>query len=316
MLQELKGCVPSVLLKSCLGDMALDTFSPETQFAESDDDDGDGTSDNKKPNISSSMDEYSGSMILKGGRNANTCLYYVDYSKLFNNGNGMLAEDRNELLSSHEKAKHDLRALELDIKQMNDETNRLLSEPINLELNPALDMLEADVSDLQEKVTASRGLKSNEKLRKTLMKKIDNMAAQWRKRKRITMEFLVMMEDVTEGTVCVKKCMNGDGQMDIDSDEAVVKGQIQFLEQKRQRGAMLNSCREGRSQKKQKLFTSDVTNGFEGDENFVGKLLLNKFMVNRHSISCALTVHTCGFHFQIGVELTSRGVKRIYIDDK
>lgn len=29
-----------------------------------------------------------------------------------------------------------------------------------------------------------------------------------------------MMEDVTEGTVDVKKCMKGDGQMDIDLAEA------------------------------------------------------------------------------------------------
>jgi hypothetical protein len=275
-LQELKGSVPSVLLKSCLGDMALDNFNPENQFAESDDDEGGGASHNKKPNMGSSMDEYSGSMVLKAGRNANTCLYYVDYSKLFNNGNGMLAEDRNELLSAHEKAKYDLQVIDLDIKQMNDETIRLLSEPINLELNSLLETLEAEVSDLQEKVTASRGLKSNEKVRKSLMKKIDNMAAQWRKRKRITMEFLVMMEDVTEGTVCVEKCMNGDGQMDIDSDEAVIKGHIQFLEQKRQRGAILNSCRRGKSQKKQKTSTGStpgsVSNGFEGDETFVGKL--------------------------------------------
>lgn len=255
--------------------MALDNFNPESQFAESDDEGGDAASDNKKPNIGSSMDEYSGSMILKPGRNANTCLYYVDYSKLFNNGNGMLAEDRNKLLSSHEKAKHDLQMLELDIKGMDTEATRLLSEPINLELNSVLEMLEGEVSELQEKVSASRGLKSNEKIRKSLMKKIDSMAAQWRKRKRITMEFLVMMEDVTEGTVCVKKCMKGDGQMDIDSDEAVIKGQIHFLEQRRQRGAINNSSRGStKPQKKQKTSNSGVTNGVEGDENFVGKLLL------------------------------------------
>jgi hypothetical protein len=259
--------------------MALDSFSPECQFAESDDDEGNSRpSSKKKSNVGTSLDEYAGCIILKPGRNANSCLYYVDYSKLYNNGNGMLAEDRNELLSSYEKAKQELQIFESDIKMMSDETIRLLSEPINLDLNTIVETLEVEVSELKQRVSESMGLKSNEKLRKSLMKKIDNMAAQWRKRKRITMDFLVMMEDVTEGTVCVKKCMNGDGPMDIDSDEAVIKGQIQFLEQKRQRGMIQNMCRGGnKSQARKKQKTCGATEGFEGDDNFVGELSINVF---------------------------------------
>lgn len=48
--------------------------------------------------------------------------------------------------------------------------------------------------------------KENEKRRKILKKVVENVNLQWRKRKRINMPFLNMMEDVTEGTISVKKC--------------------------------------------------------------------------------------------------------------
>jgi hypothetical protein len=47
--------------------------------------------------------------------------------------------------------------------------------------------------------------KENEKRRKILKKVVENVNLQWRKRKRINMP-LNMMEDVTEGTISVKKC--------------------------------------------------------------------------------------------------------------
>ena len=48
--------------------------------------------------------------------------------------------------------------------------------------------------------------KGKEKRREILRKVVENVNRQWRKIKRINMPFLNMMEDVTEGTISVKKC--------------------------------------------------------------------------------------------------------------
>ena len=51
----------------------------------------------------------------------------------------------------------------------------------------------------------------DEKQAKGLQKAIDSMGGTWRKRKRSCMEFLMNMEDATDGKVDVKKCLKGDG---------------------------------------------------------------------------------------------------------
>ena len=44
-----------------------------------------------------------------------------------------------------------------------------------------------------------------------------------------------MMEESTEGTISRKKCLKGDGPIDIDSDEAAIQGSIAFAKRKKQR---------------------------------------------------------------------------------
>ena len=68
----------------------------------------------------------------------------------------------------------------------------------------------------------SRQFAGNEKKREQTKKRIRNLADVWWKRRRQCTDFLQGMEDATEGTISVKKCLAGDGQIDIDSDEAVV----------------------------------------------------------------------------------------------
>jgi len=259
--------------------MTLGNFNKGTQFADSDDEDDDdnnGTSKKKKSKAQlqpEGGDEWSGSMICKEGRNHNGTLYFVDYKKLFNNGDGMLAEDRNELLSTHETAKMELQSHNDSINGMASDTVQLLSEPTNANLDGIVEGLDKELVELRGQVRDSQDYKENEKRRKVLKKLVENVNLQWRKRKRITMSFLNMMEDVTEGTISVKKCMKGDGQMDIDSDEAVIAGQIEFLKQKRQRGL---GGAIGQKRKKQKTGDGD----FVGDENFVGKFKVTHCLVN------------------------------------
>ena len=42
-----------------------------------------------------------------------------------------------------------------------------------------------------------------------------------------------MMEEATEGAVSLKKCLKGDGPIDLDSDEAAIEGDIAFARRKR-----------------------------------------------------------------------------------
>jgi len=215
-MQALKGKIPSVILKSCLDDMALDNFDKGTQFADSDeDDDEDGkgkataaaaaAAAAKKKKAATSGDEFAGSLKLKAGRNANTTLYYVDYSRLFNNGNGLLPEDKNDLVCANEKAKAELEASNLICKQMTAETTKLLSEPTNADAVVMLEKEEADVAELRNQVEESRGLESNEKHRKELKKRIQVMTFQWRNRRRTCMDFLNTMEEASDGAISVKK---------------------------------------------------------------------------------------------------------------
>ena len=111
-------------------------------------------------------DYYTGSINCKSGRNTNTTLYYVDYSKTSNDGNGLLPDAKNELLCNSQKAKADLVAIDLDLKTMGTETVNLLSEPINEDAATSHEMSEKEVNALREEVESCSGLKGNEKLTK------------------------------------------------------------------------------------------------------------------------------------------------------
>lgn len=139
-------------------------------------------------------DYYTGSITCKAGRNTNTTLYYVDYSKTSNDGNGLLPDAKNDLLCGSQKAKADLVAIDLDLKTMGAETAKLLSEPTNEDTAMSLEMNGNEVTALREEVESCSGLKGNEKLTKKLKKRIEFMSTHWRSRKKKCKDFLIMME--------------------------------------------------------------------------------------------------------------------------
>ncbi len=219
-------------------------------FEDDSDDDGDGgkpfkTASKKSSSGSTSTDEYSGSLRIKEGRNANNVLYYTDHTKLQNNGNGLLPDDKNNLLANLERSKLEKESLLQNMKQITMETNQLLSEPKNEELAVDLEASEKIVEDLTKKVKAAGEFASNEKYAKQLNKRIDAMAAVWRKRKRMCMEFIMNMEDATEGTISVKKALSGDGPMEIDSDESAIKGALAYAKRKKSRGSVGSGKKPG-----------------------------------------------------------------------
>lgn len=280
--QGLKASVPNQMVKMCLDDMALDHFVKESQFFDSDDE-----NDDPKPSVKSGKssegniipsDIYAGSLCLKKGRNVNTTLYYVDYTKQFNDGNGLLPEDRNELFSKHASADAEKSSTENKIKRILSDADVLLSQPTNVDLASRLETLDTEVESLRSQMEVANSFKDNEKIRKQTRKKIDVMQAQWRKRKRLCMDFLCMMEEMTEGTISMKKSLVGDGPIELESDESAIKGSILFNQKKRQRDKSLRRLDFEGASKKQRT-------EFSPDDSF------------------------------IGVELTSSGIKRVYLNE-
>ena len=84
-----------------------------------------------------------------------------------------------------------------------------------------------------------------EKHVKLVKKEIESKASVWRKRKRICTEFLSNMEECTDGTISLKKCLKGDGQIDIDSDETALKGAIAFASRKKVKTVKSSGVKSG-----------------------------------------------------------------------
>jgi small-conductance mechanosensitive channel len=263
--------VPSVVLKMALDEMALD--NRENQFYDSDDEDDDAPKKAKKKSDDSSDDQYDGSLSFKAGRNANSSLYYVDHTKQKNNGNGLEPDQRNELINNLARAQEEESVLKAQLQSMTKETAQLLSEPTNEEATATLERQEAEMNDIRDQLESARQLKVNEKHKKTAKRRIENLTQQWRKRKRLCMDFLIQMEDSTEGTITAKKCLSGDGQIDIESDESAIKNAIAYGRKKRTMASRpmpkKKKVSKGLSGKTTGLDTESLTSGLTPDPNFV-----------------------------------------------
>ena len=295
-LQELKAVIPPPVLKTCLESMSVVNESNEPQ-SDSDnedaDDDGDddfvskkGKKKSKKKKSSSSttiatasvssasangqqelQEQYSKSVRVKLGRNANTTLYYLNQSKLGNDGNGILPEDKNDLVCSNEKAKAELEALNLSCKQMTAETSTLLSEPKNEEIETLLREKENELNGIRNDVAAAKKFSGNAASSKTLKRAVDKMATHWRQHKRKCLDFLDMMEECTEGVINKKKCLSGSGQIDIETDEAVAK-QAKEMHQHR-----MSSKNRGLKKRASSTGSNKEGESVEASESFVAVML-------------------------------------------
>ena len=252
--QALKATVPSPVLNACLKEMALDSNEDKNPFADSDQEED---SEEKSP----SNEPYTGSLFFKPGKNQSTNLYYVDHTKL----KGLDQDERNALAQDIVKATTEHDALKDSLKATLDRATQLLSEPTNEQIAALLETEEDAVATLKVQVEEALKLKVNEKHKQKTKSNIQKMAAQWRKRKRLCMEFLISMEEITDGTVRAKKCLSGDGQIALDSDDAVANAAVEFAKQKRARAGLGG---------KRKLLKSSATQSASSkatlaDENFV-----------------------------------------------
>jgi hypothetical protein len=212
--------------------MAFDANDEGKIFADSDDEDLKRVA--KVESVAES-DPLKGCLRFKSSKSSNASLYYVDHSKLPNNGNGLAPLARNELTAAVQKTQAEAEALQDILKTTQSEIVKFLSEPTNEEAMARLEKEEVELKNLEEEVEGSRKFKTNEKHKKNLKHRIDTMTSIWRKRRRMCTDFLISMEENTEGTITAKKCLSGDGPIEIDSDEAVAKAAKAYYLSKKNR---------------------------------------------------------------------------------
>jgi len=267
--QNLKAVVPSPILKACLDEMVFDV-TPKG-FPDSDDEE-----EAKKTSGATSdpSDPYAATVLFKDGRSASCSLYFLDQSKLENNGNGLIPEDRNKLVMDLDQTSAEESEQNEKLKNLLSEASRLSSEPTNEEADRKLETEEEDAKNLEEQLESFRKLRVNEQVRTKTQKKAEYFAIQWRSRKRICMDFLINMEECTDGAVSMKKCLAGDGQIELDSDEVIVKSAIEYAKKKRTRGPT-------KPTKRAKVGTSDTFDGVAPDENFVAVCLKSSGDIRR-----------------------------------
>lgn len=251
--------IPKPILKVCLDDMAFSNES-STQFLDSDDEDDDNP---KKKHVAKKTESapYSNTITVKSGKSANSGLYYVNYN-VAKNGDGLAHEEMEKLVIDANAASMELDTLKQKVKAMETETAKLRSEPSNEEAFANLEREDAALKQLKEDLVAARKLKVNEKHKQDLKRRIDSMATTWRKRKRLCMDFLMAMEENTDGACSIRKNLSGDGPIEIDSDESAAQCAIGYAKTKKQRGGL--GC------KKTIQATSNKSHGVPPDESFVG----------------------------------------------
>jgi len=141
-------------------------------------------------------------------------------------------DEKNKLYQELGQSKESLSILQKEIKTTV-AAEKLRSEPTNEELIHRLQDQEAAFAELKAKVEDSRGLKANEETKKQLKRGIKHMAGEWKKRKKLCISFLNDMEEHSDGAIPAKECLSGNGPIDIDSDEAIIKAAKAFAQRKK-----------------------------------------------------------------------------------
>ena len=299
--QELKAIVPNAILSTCLTEMTNSKKSKGNPFDEDSDEEDDGDDRQIEDEKDKAVKEpYSGSLCFKVGKNQGTNLYYVNHNKL----TPMSFDERKEVANKLALVRAEEDALKSALKKTMDTTQQLLSEPTNEEATKRLETEEAEVLELTASLEAARKLKANEKLKVKTKRSIEYMGAQWRNRKRLCMDFLINLEENTDGSVQAKKCLSGDGQIALDSDENVAKAAVRMVKDKRARLALMNIRRSN--------------GGAVGSGKKVGKLSsMSGGSTSRGGIGSTNNAASLADENFVAVNLDSQNaVCRVYVDEE
>ncbi len=246
--------IPLPVLKATLTDMSTDLRDDELSEA-SDDNDDEGIKE-KESVGGKFIDLFAGSVFFKAGRSAASSVYYVVYNKMPE----LNSKKKRKLYEKVSNSKAECEQLTLILKQLGAKTTQLLTEPTNDELIGRLNDLENDVATLEKKVNDARALTVNESHKNKLKRRIQSMTGHYRKRKQLCCSFLCSLEEISDGTISKKKCLKGDGQIALDSDESANNAAIAYAKSKK---------------------FSKAKKAVLADENFVGVALDSQQMIKR-----------------------------------
>ena len=257
--------------------MALDN-DITTQFADSDSEEEGGTgSTSKKPaavTASSQIDniQYKKSLLFKGAKGNNSGIYYVNYNTA-QGGDGLDRDEKNQLVSDNAIADGNYSTMQNSLNIILTETKKLQTESFNSEMNELVEKAGKDSLELSAQLEMARAFRCNEKHKEGTIKRINYFSSHWRKRRKICMDFLITMEELTEGTITAKSCLRGNGQIDIDSDEAIIKLAQDFGAKKRRilsSKVAMSACKAGTKK-----------SGLPAADNFVAVVLDGQGTVQR-----------------------------------
>mmetsp|Transcript_14820 Transcript_14820/g.34417 ORF Transcript_14820/g.34417 Transcript_14820/m.34417 type:complete len:271 (-) Transcript_14820:274-1086(-) len=251
----LKKMIPAPVLKATLEDMSID-WRDDEHFDECQNGAIDNIGEIFKEEGTNGSEAYVGSLLFKTGKNCASSLYYIDYTKI----KGMSSAEKCRLHERVEKTKEEHKYMTSALKHTTSQINQLLMEPTNDELEDRLSGLEEAVVILATKVDDAQVLAINESQKKILKRRIQSMAGHYRKRKHICSTFLSTLEEVSDGSISKKKCLLGEGQIALDSDESAHKAAIAL------------------SKSKKRLKTNKT---LLADDNFVGVALDSQNMLKR-----------------------------------
>jgi hypothetical protein len=257
----------------------------DCRFSDSDDDDtnNDGSKSTSKKvdkdSFNSGTDPFAGLLKFKSGRNTSSGLWYVDYSKLTE----MDSDERQKLSGDLLRTKEEIERLNATLKRTHEHRERLLSEPTNDHLVSLLAESEMVTAELQTQAENFRKLMVNENDKKDIKKNIARMTKWWRERRKLVVEFLVGLEENTDGQVTLKKCLAGDGPIVLDSDETVAKAAVASVREKRIRRVNF-ACAQGSQKRRKHGADEKIHEKIDislADENFAAVLLNSQGSVER-----------------------------------
>ncbi|KAG7356864.1 Tat binding protein 1TBP-1-interacting protein TBPIP [Nitzschia inconspicua] len=238
----LKATIPQPVLSSTLKNMADQNGSNPFE-----DDSDDETKPASKEEAGDEETDLYGrqTLVFKPGKTPQTSLYHFNYKKT-----KMLdSDERQTLIAALADANATVEGLKRDTASIQQQAAKLKLEPTNVELISTLEQATNDVTSLRDQVADSRKLQVHTGTRIDRQKKIQKMAAQWSKRKRMCLSFLSALEENTDGAVTIQKSLSGDGPLQLDSDEAIVKAELALAKQKSQKRKMGSNRFQGLTKK-------------------------------------------------------------------
>ena len=223
-------------------------------------------------------DKYKNSLMQKIGRKSAQTLFYVNQVNLENNGNGMSLQNKKEFVTVYRSTESVFNKKKDLLQRLSRAAIQLKSEVMNLEAEEEIKSLETDLYRVSIMIEQAKRFTVNEKRRLQLLKDKKFFLDNWYQRKQICMEFLKNMEEFTDGTISVRKCLKGGGQISVESDECFIADAINIQKQvksKRKRGVL------DRNEKRRKVqdCCQNINAGRDVFPSFVALRLIRKGVV-------------------------------------